>query len=237
MITPASGTGTADATPLAMAVVWTADRTALLDLLRQVHSDLGELYLQAVGALCQEQLSHPRLMIAGHCLRELFSKLPRTLGDPVKDRSDVNRPALELFRAWTGENLDLADVVGDEDDDSPRAVPAGVFRAARVVAAAAAVGNQNARELTAMLATGQIGNLDDGAVKRLHRAIEFFREWTHARDYSKPERILPTGEIVELELRIIEEAMLTRLGNMADRARAMRDIIAKANRRVTGGAP
>jgi hypothetical protein len=187
--------------------------------------------------LSARPLSHPRLMIAGHCLRELASKLPRALGDPVKDRSDVSRPALELFRAWTGENLDLADAMDDGDDDTPRAVPAGIFRAARAVVAAAAVGNQNARELTALLATGQIGNLDDGAVKRLHRAIEFFRGWTHARDYSQPERTLPTWEIVELELRIIEEAMLTRLGNMADRARAVRDIIAKANRRSIGGAP
>jgi hypothetical protein len=233
MTTP-SATATGAASPTG-AVLWTADRAALLDLLRQVHPDLGELYLHAVEVLCQDQLSHPRLMIAGHCLRELASKLPRTLGDPVKDRSDVSRPALELFRAWTGENLELGDA--DEDDDTPRAVSAGVFRSARAVAAAAAVGNQNARELTALLATGQIGNLDDGAVKRLHLAIEFFRAWTHARDYSQPERALPSWDIVELELRIIEEAMLTRLGNMADRARAVREIIAKANRRSEGTAP
>ena len=155
---------------------------------------------------------------------------------PDQELQRRRRPALGLFQAWTGENLALAGI-DDEDDDTPRAIPAGVFRAARAVAAAAAIGNQNARELTAILATGQIGNLDAAPVKRLHRAIEFFRKWTHARDYSKPERTLPTEEIVELELRIIEEAMLTRLGNMADRARAMRDLLAKANRRATGGAP
>jgi len=227
---------TTDAESSVRAVVWTADRTALLGLLRQTQPDMGELYFQAVEALFYEELSHPRLMIAGHCLRELCNKLPRVLGDPIKNYSDVSRPALVLFRAWTSENLAL-DGIDDEDDDTPRAIPAGVFRAARAVAAAASDGNQNARELTAILATGQIGNLDDAPVKRLHQAIEFFREWTHARDYSKPERTLPTGEIVELELRIIEEAMLTRLGNMADRARAMRDLIAKANRRAAGGAP
>ncbi|HYT87425.1 MAG TPA: hypothetical protein VEL76_01775 [Gemmataceae bacterium] len=234
-MTTADRDKTTDAESSVMAVVWSADRTALLGLLRQTQPDLGELYFQAVEALSHHELSHPRLMIAGHCLRELFSKLPRVLGDPIKDRSDVSRPALELFQAWTSENLALAGV-DDADDDTPRAVPAGVFRAARAVAAAASVGNQNARELTAILATGQIGSLDDAAVKQLHRAIEFFRKWTHARDYSEPERTLPTWQIVELELRIIEEAMLTRLGNMADRARAMRDLLAKANRRATGGA-
>jgi hypothetical protein len=227
---------TTDAEPTARVVAWTADREALLGLLSQTQPDLGELYFQAIEALSREALSHPRLMIAGHCLRELFSKLPRVLGDPIKDHSDVSRPALELFHVWTGENLALAGV-DDADDDTPRAVPAGVFRAARAVAVAASVGNQNARELTAILATGQIGNLDDAPVKRLHQAIGFFRKWTHARDYSEPERTLPTGEIVELELRIIEEAMLTRLGNRADRVRAVRGFIAKANRRATGGVP
>ena len=206
-----------------------------MDLLSQVHPDLGELYFQAVGALSQPEMSHPRLMIAGHCLRELFSKVPRVLGDPIKDRSDVSRPALKLFQVWADEGMDLADG-DDEDDATPRAISADVFRAARAVAAAAAVGNQNSREMTAILATGQVGNLDEAAVKRLHQAIEFFRSWTHARDYSRPDRMLPTADIVALELRIIEEAMLTRLGNMADRARAMRDRLADANRRATGGA-
>jgi hypothetical protein len=174
-------------------------------------------------------------MIAGHCLRELFNRLPRVLGDPVKPRSDVSRPALELFQAWTGADLGLADL-GSEDDDTPRAIPASVYRAARDVAAAAAAGNQKARELTAILATGQIGNLDDAPLRRLHQAIEFFRKWTHAHDYSEPERTLPSKDAIELELRIIEDAMLTRLGNMADRARAVRDTLAKANRRATAGA-
>jgi hypothetical protein len=235
-VTIADRDRTTDTESPVLVVAWTADRTALLDLLGRTHSDLGELYFHAVEALSCEELSQPRLMIAGHCLRELFSKLPRVLGDLIKDRTDVNRPALELFRAWTDADLALVGV-DDENDDTPRAIPASVFRAARAVAAAASIGNQNARELTAILATGQIGNLEDAAMRRLHQAIEFFRKWTHAHDYSQPARTLPPGEIVELELRIIEEAMLTRLGNMADRARAMRDIIAKANRRATGGAP
>jgi hypothetical protein len=217
-----------------MAVSWSADRTALLHLLRQHHYDLGELYFQAVEALSHDELIQPRLMVAGHCMRELFSNLPRVLGDPMKERTDVNRPALELFRAWTAENLALAAPADDGTDDTPRAVPAVVFRAAQAVALAASGGNQTARELTAILATGQLGNLGDASVNRLHAAIKFFRSWTHAGDYSKPDRVLPSDEQVELELRIIEEALLTRLGNMADRARVMRDIIANANRR-TGG--
>jgi len=47
--------------------------------------------------------------------------------------------------------------------------------------------------------------------------------------------VLPSVEKVEMELRIIEESLLTRLGNMANRARAIRKIIANANRRTTGG--
>jgi len=218
-----------------MAVSWSTDRTELLHLLRQNNNNLGELYLQAVEALNHDVLIQPRLMVAGHCLRELFSNLPRVLGDPIKERTDVNRPARELFQAWTAEDLALTAHDDDGADDTPRAVPALVFRAAQAVASAASGGNQTSREVTAIVATGQLGNLGDASVNRLHMAIEFFREWAHASDYSKPDRVLPSVEKVEMELRIIEESLLTRLGNMANRARAMRQIIANANRRTTGG--
>jgi hypothetical protein len=215
-------------------ISWTVDRTALVELLCEIHSDLGELYRAGIQALSQESLSHPRLMIAGHCLRELFNRLPRALGHTLADRSDVGRLAFELFNAWTDGSLILT-AVDDPDDDTPRAVSAAVYRAARAVASAAAIGNQNSRELTAIVATGEVGNLDDAAIRRLHQAIEFFRKWTHARDYSKPERTLPSGEMVEIELRILEEGLLTRLGNRADRARAVRELLAVANRRSAGG--
>jgi hypothetical protein len=95
-----------------MTVAWNADPKALSDLLRQRSRDLEELYVQAIEALSCQELSQTRLMIAGHCLRELFSGLARVLGDPVKNRSDVNRPALELSRAWIGGGLTLTGGLG-----------------------------------------------------------------------------------------------------------------------------
>lgn len=214
-------------------MTWTSDREALVALLSDNHADLAYLYRQAVEALGRGDLSLAAMMIAGHCVRELVSALPRVLGDPIQGYTDVSRPALELYRAWTADNLPMES--SSADDETPRAVSAEVFRAASRVAAAAATGNQNSRELTALLATGIAKNTDDPAMRRLHSAIEFFRSWTHAHDYSKPDRATPTADVVELELRIVEDALLTRLGNMADRARAVRDMLAKANRRSTGG--
>lgn len=217
-------------------IEWTADRLALRELLSQNHPDLDELYGQAVDSLAHKP-TLPRLLVAGHCVRELCSALPRVLGDPVEPRTDVNRPARELFLAWPADDLGLATVGNADTDDTPRAVSADLFRAARAVAAAAAEGNRKSRELTAIVATGQVAGVDDAAMKRLHKAIEFFRKWTHGTDYSKPQRSLPSAHQVEGELRILEDALLTRLGNMADRARAVREIMADANRRTTEGAP
>ena len=213
-----------------MTVYWTPDREALFALLQSRHGDLADLYHQAIEALSRDELIQPRLMVASHCLRELFNNVPRMLGLQPAPWKDVSRAAKELFLAWPSDGRGL--IAANVSDDAPQSVTADVYRAAYTVASAAATGNQNARELTALTATGLLTDIDAAAVRRLHEAVEFFRQWAHGRDYSKPDRVLPPMQQVELELRIIEEALLTRLGNMADRARSMRESIARANRRV-----
>ncbi len=218
-----------------MALSWTPDRETLLALLEARNRDLADLYRQAIEALARDELMQPRLMVASHCLRELFSDIPRALGLPPTERKDVNRAAKKLSQAWPSDGR--WSTAAGIDDDTPQSVSADVYRAAYDVASAAATGNENARKLTTLVATGLLPDIDAAAVKRVHDSIEFFREWTHGRDYSKPNRVLPPIQKVEVELQIIEEALLTRLGNMADRARSMRDIIARANRRTDGGSP
>lgn len=213
------------------AIAWTADRHELQQLLTKQHLDLGGFYELAVAEL-SNGLTFPRLVIAAHCLRELVSGLPVVLGDDTAARSDVSRPAHELAKAWEAAGLDRLIDVDDFDDDALHPIPGNVLRDAAAVAKAGAVGTRNARALTALLATGDSADANDPLIRRLHDAIEFFRRWAHYRDYSTARRPLPAAGKVEEELRIIEDALLTRFGNLADRARTLRDIIASANQRT-----
>jgi hypothetical protein len=211
-------------------IMWSSPRLELRELLGERHADLGDLYEQAIDALSRAPLTRPRLMVTGHCIREMCSALPEVLGYSMAGRSDVNRPAKELYLAWT-DVFDLTSEEHEGDGDSLRPVPLTVYRAARAVAAAAAEATRNSRNLTSVLATGQ-PHEDSAPVERLHRAIEFFRHWTHRTDYSEPLRALPAVGRVSTELVVIEEALLTRLGNIADRARALREILAGTRRGV-----
>lgn len=213
-----------------MTFAWTASREELVALLEKESPDLAGLYRHAIDTLVAYPLSFTTVLVVGQCIRELFNGLPRVLGDPVSDRSGVDRPAKELFDAWSAADMSFTPV--SDTDDSPQSIPAVVHRAALAVASSAAAGHQNARELTALLATGRVANLEDASMRRLHAAIEFFRKWAHRRDYSQPDRTLPSIDALETELRIVEEAMLIRLGNLADRARAIRASLKAANRRL-----
>lgn len=213
-----------------MTVTWNASRSELVVLLEKESIDLADLYRHSIDTLAGTQLSFASIVVVGQCIRELFNGLPRALGDPVSDRTDVERPAKELYEAWLA--ADMAFNESAAIDEAPRSMPAAVYRAAQAVASSAGAGRQTSRELTALLATGRTSNLEDAAMRRLHSAIEFFRQWAHLKDYSQPDRSLPSMEAVEVELRIIEEAVLTRLGNMADRVRALREVLSAANRRL-----
>lgn len=216
-------------------MLWTADRNELCTLLTERHPDLGGLYELAINTVAAG-VTLPRLVVAAHCIRELCSELPILLGDAPEPRAEVNRAARELAEAWAASDLDSVVDVGQAEDDALHAVPRRVFRAAAMVAAAGAEGTRKSRVRTALLATGRATDAGSPLIARLHKAIEFFRGWDHQRDYTVTHRNLPSVEKIEEELRIIEDALLTRLGNMADRARALRDVIAHANRRATAEA-
>lgn len=223
--------------PLASAsagIIWTTDRTALRDLLAQRDPDLAGLYELAIGTLAAG-VTLPSVVVAAHCLREVCSGLPIVLGDALEPRADVNRASRQLALVWEAEGLDSSGKTDDEDGDVLDPVPRRVFRAAATVAAVGAEGARRSRTRTAILATGRPNDADTALIGRLHKAIGFFQGWSHHRDYTLSHRPLPSVEKIEEELRIIEDALLTRLGNIADRARALRDIIARANRRTTGG--
>jgi hypothetical protein len=208
---------------------WTELRQEILSLLEEKDADAAELYRTAVESLTTP-LTRPALMITGHCVRELIKVLPVVLGYPVIERADASRSARELSKQWTASGLPLSD---DDGASEPEAValPIEVVIAAREVANAGAAGSRNSRELTALIVTGLTSDAETASVKRVHKSIEMFRQWAHARDYTKPARPVPALERVVGELEIIEEALMNRLGNMADRAKSVRELLAGANRR------
>lgn len=211
--------------------LWTGPRQEIFDLLQEKDPDAAELYRAGVAALVVP-LTRPALMIAGHCVRELIKVLPVILGYPTIERADASRAARELYRHWTASGLPLSPDEGIETEAV--AVSLEVLAAARVVANAGAEGSQNSLELTALIVTGLTSEVRTASVRRVHKAVELFREWAHARDYTKPARSVPERSGVLAELEVIEEALLNRLGNMADRAKSIREILAAANQTLDG---
>jgi hypothetical protein len=208
---------------------WTARRRQIVALLGDRDADAAQLYRTAIDGLAGS-LTHASLMVTGHCIRELIKVLPVILGYPIIERADASRSVRELYRQWAESELPLAS--DDLSEAQVISVPVCVFAAAREAANAGAKGNNNSRKLTAMIVTGQTGDADIASVKRVHTSIELFREWAHARDYTKPLGPVPAIARVLQELEIIEEALLNRLDNMADRAKTVRELLAIANRKL-----
>jgi hypothetical protein len=207
---------------------WTDTRREIEAHLREKDSDAGDLYRTAIDGLTQP-LTHASLMVIGHCVRELIKVLPVILGYPLIERADSSRSARELHRHWVAAELPLTP--DGSIDNAMVSVPGAVYSAARDVANAGANGAQNSRELTALIVTGQRGDAATASVARVHKSIEFFRQVTHARDYTKPPGPLPIMAKVGQELAIIDEALINRLANLADRAKSVRDLLAAANRK------
>jgi hypothetical protein len=209
---------------------WTETRRNIYRLLLDRDQDSAHLYRVAVASV-GAPLSRADLMISGHCVRELIKVLPTLLGYPMLERADASRAARELHKYWVAHRLPLGADAASSDTEAV-AIPREVFVAAREVANAGAAGSKNSRELTAVIVAGLVTETDAASVKRVHQAIEMFRRWAHARDYSKPAGSLPSIEQVLRELEIIEEALMNRLGNMADRAVSVRELLARANRKT-----
>jgi hypothetical protein len=215
------------------AIRWTPARKELRALLHDLHVDVADLYTQAIEALGSTPFSRPRLMIGSHCVRELVPTLleVQSIGRPP--RANDSRAAKELSDAWTAYGLRLEPEVDEANfaEDDLRPVPHVVYIAARATAAAGAQGGQNARTITALLALGQESDVNTAPLRRLHKAIQQFTAWSHRRDYSKPSGQLPPVDEVESQLLVIEEALLTRFANRADRVSTLREQLRKANRR------
>jgi len=208
---------------------WSEIRIELLALLERKDPDAGDLYRRAIESL-ERPLTRASVMIVSHCIRELVKVLPVILGYPIVERADASRTARELHRQWTASDLSLeSDGVSEAEVVS---IPASVFNAARNAANAGAEGRKNSRELTAIIVTGQTGDADTASVKRVHKSIELFRGLAHARDYTQPVRSVPSRVRVLEELDVIEQALMNRLGNMADRAKSVRHLLADANRKL-----
>lgn len=212
--------------------IWTDVRQEIFALLQEKDSDAADLYRAGVAALAAP-LTRPALMIAGHCVRELIKVLPVILGYPTIEHADASRAARELYRQWTTSGLPLSPDEGIETAAVAVSLD-DVLVAAREVANAGAEGSQNSLALTALIVTGLTSEARTASVRRVHKSIELFRRWAHARDYTKPARTVPERSRVLAELEVIEEALLNRLGNMADRAKSVREILVVANQPIDG---
>ena len=182
-----------------MGMDWTSERIELAKLMREFDDVAGDLYEHAIEALSKDPLLRAAIMVGAHCIRELFSFLAELSPGGRPQRIDTNRATKNLRERWLANGLDLDAVVADETSEV-RAIPIDVFRAAQTVARIGDAANENSRSLTARVVTGHPADRDLAPVRRVHIAVEKFRDWVHAVDYSEPNPPLPTREEVELRV-------------------------------------
>ena len=219
-----------------MGMGWTSERTDLAKLMRDFDDVAGALYEHAIDALSKDPLLRAPIMVGAHCIRELFSLLAELSPGGRPQRIDTNRATKNLRERWLANSLDLDAAIAN-DTSQARAIPIDVFRAAQVVARVGGAANENSRSLTARVVTGHPADRDLAPVRRVHMAVEKFRNWVHAVDYSAPNPPLPSRDEIELALGIIEAALRTRFLNRSDSARSVREALAAANARAEGNAP
>jgi hypothetical protein len=214
-----------------MEVGWTPERKQLLRLLTELNVEPAELYAKAIDELAQKPLTRARLMVAAHCMRELCRCLVEVQQFARPVRANVDALAKQLADAWLAANMSFEPDPEGAVEPGARTVTNEIFVRAQATAAEANQGSKNARRATALATTGQDLDLTAGPIARVHHAVMKFTRWSHYQQYTGYESGLPPIAAVEPELRVIEEALLTRHANRADRVRDVRTALAKANTR------
>jgi hypothetical protein len=108
-----------------------------------------------------------------------------------------------------------------------------VYQAVREVALAANSITMNNRHQNALLVAGQREAAQIPAVRRFHEAItKGFMKWVHFHEHGSGIMTTTDPARVEQELVIVEQALLTRLGDLAERIDTLRSVIQRANTRL-----
>ncbi len=214
---------------------WSPARRDRRARLAAVSRDIAELYEAAIDIL-GDPGSPARMLLLGHCMREISNRLPDILNPELPDSSKQNLAVEQLAKAWRASGLGAQLVGADESTQAPDvSVPRGVAAAIETVVAEYEVGRRANYAKGSFLVQGVVPpNLagtatnPDPSVQAFLRSKRFFMDYTHAGDEDRPP---PHEEEIQDRVHHFEDVLDARLGDWWAVQADVRDLVTRANER------
>jgi len=217
---------------------WSPARRARRTRLAEASRDLADLYEVAIDLVGNTD-APARMLLLGHCMREIGNRLPDILNPDLPGRSKQDEAVRSLAVTWRAAGLSLGGA--DQDDDGPSIpLPRQIVASIESVVQAFESGETANYAKASFLVLGGVPDdlMDavrnpDPAVSALLRTRRYFMRHTHAgvEDHS-------AADEAELQgcLSHFEHVLDVRLGDWWEARLSIQDILAKANARVAAPA-
>ncbi len=197
--------------------------------------DIAELYEAAIDLL-GDSGRPARMLLLGHCMREIGNRLPNILNPELPDSSKQNLAVEQLAKAWRAAGLGVQIVGSEESTQAPDvSVPRGVAAAIESVVAEHEVGQRANYAKGSFLVQGMVppdlagaATHPDPSVQAFLRSKGFFMGHTHAGEEDRPP---PCEEEIHDRVRHFEDVLDARLGDWWAVQADVRDLVTRANER------
>ncbi len=203
--------------------------------------DLAELYETAIDLLGDPDRP-ARMLLLGHCMREIINRLPKILNPELPDPSGRTQALEHLAAAWRAAGLGVRIVGSEESTQAPDvSVPRAVAAAIETVVAEFELGQGANYAKGSFLVQGVVPPDPVGAARNPDPSVQafldskrFFMRHTHAGD---EDRQPPPEEEIQDRVSHFEQVLDARLGDWWAVQADVRDLVTRANERLpqTGG--
>jgi hypothetical protein len=222
--------------------VWSPARRNRRDRLAAAASrDIAELYEAAIDLL-GDPGRPARMLLLGHCMREIGNRLPSIMNPELPDPSGQTKALEQLAEAWRAAGLGVRIVGAEESTQAPDlSVPRVVAAAIETVVAEFELGRGANYAKGSFLVQGVVPPDPVGAARNPDPSVQafldsrrFFMGHTHAGD---EDRQPPREEEIQDRVHHFEHVLDARLGDWWAVQADVRDLVTRANERLpqTGG--
>lgn len=214
---------------------WSPARRARRSRLAEASRDLADLYEVAIDLVGNPD-APARMLLLGHCMREIGNRLPEILNPDLPGRSKLDKAVQSLVADWRAAGPRLSEVEQSDDPTPAISVPRKIAASLESVVAEFEYGETANYAKASFLVVGSVpDNLSvaaknpDPAVSALVRTRRYFMGHTHA---GVEDRQAPDEAELEEHVSHFEYVLDVRLGDWWEARVSIQDILARANARV-----
>ncbi len=214
---------------------WSPARRERMARLAETSRDLADLYEVAIDLLGNPD-APARMLLLGHCMREVGNRLPEILNPDLPGRSRQDEAVRSLAGGWRAVGLSLDGADDAEGGGTAIPVPRQIVASVESVVAAFESGETANYAKASFLVTGNVPeNLTDAVknpdpgVAALLKTRRYFMGHTHAG--VKDRQAADEAELQE-HASHFEHVLDVRLGDWWEARLSVQDILARANARA-----